>query len=104
MDYSQGVMPQLIVVAADDPRVLTHDATTEDPTLHRMLAMMGQDEVKGERLEVKGEKLPIALGVIRNVEEETYDSAINQQIEQVREQSKVKTFDQLTSTLEQWEV
>ena len=54
--------------------------------------------------EAKGTELPIALGVIRNVEEETYDSAVNQQIEQVREHSKVKTFDQLTSTLEQWEV
>lgn len=105
LDYSQGVMPQLIVVAADDPRVLTHDATTEDPTLHRMLVLMGQDEaIRRLGEEATGTELPIALGVIRNVEEETYDSAVNQQIEQVREHSKVKTFDQLTSTLEQWEV
>jgi 2-oxoglutarate ferredoxin oxidoreductase subunit beta len=104
LDYSQGLIPQLIVVSADDERVLVHDATMQDPTLHRMLAMMGQEEVKGERLEVKGEELPIALGVIRNVKEEAYDTAVNQQINEVREKSKATTFDQLTQTLEQWEV
>ena len=95
LDYSQGLIPQIIVVAADDERVLTHDATLQDPTLHRMLAMMGQD---GDTT------LPIALGVIRNVEAESYDEAVNQQINEVREKSKAKTFDELTQTLEQWEV
>jgi 2-oxoglutarate ferredoxin oxidoreductase subunit beta len=104
LDYSQGLIPQLIVVPADDERVLTHDATTPDPTLHRMLAMMGQDEVKGERLEAKGEELPIALGVIRRVEAETYDAAVNTQIEEVRSKSKATTFDQLTQTLETWNI
>ena len=95
LDYSQGLIPQLIVVSADDERVLTHDATIQDPILHRMLAMMGAES---------DTTLPIALGVIRNVEAETYDMAVNQQINEVREKSKAKTFDQLTATLEQWEV
>ena len=95
LDLSQGLIPQIIVVSADDPRVLTHDASLQDPTLHRMLAMMGQD---GDTT------LPIALGVIRNVEAESYDEAVNQQICEVREKSKAKTFDQLTATLEQWEI
>ena len=104
LDYSQGLIPQLMVVPANDERVLIHDATTPDPTLHRMLAMMGQDEVKGERLEAKGEGLPIALGVIRRVEAESYDAAVNTQIEEVRSKSKATTFDQLTQTLETWEI
>ena len=95
LDYSQGLIPQLIVVSADDERVLMHDATTQDPTLHRMLAMMGAE---GDTT------LPIALGVIRNVEEESYDMAVNKQINEVREKSKAKTFDQLTATLEHWEI
>ena len=95
LDYSQGIIPQIIVVPADDERVLTHDATMQDPTLHHMLAMMGQE---GDTT------LPIALGVIRNVEADSYDEAVNQQINEVREKSKAKTFDQLTQTLEQWEV
>ena len=95
LDYTQGVIPQLIVVSADDERVLVHDATQKDSTLHRMLAMMGAE---GDTT------LPIALGVIRNAEEDSYDSAVNQQINQVRQQSKATTFDQLTATLEQWEI
>ena len=95
LDYTQGVIPQLIVVGADDERVLVHDATLKDSTLHRMLAMMGAE---GDTT------LPIALGVIRNVEEESYDMAVNQQINQVRQQSKATTFDQLTATLEQWDI
>ena len=95
LDYSHRLIPQLIVVSADDERVLVHDATLKDSTLHRMLAMMGAE---GDTT------LPIALGVIRNVEEESYDSAVNQQINQVRQQSRATTFDQLTATLEQWEI
>ena len=95
LDYSQRLIPQLIVVSADDERVLVHDATLKDSTLHRMLAMMGAE---GDTT------LPIALGVIRNVEEESYDIAVNQQINQVRKQSKATTFDQLTATLEQWDI
>ena len=95
LDYSQGLIPRLIVVSADDERVLVHDATQKDSTLHRMLAMMGAE---GDTT------LPIALGVIRNVEEESYDIAVNQQINQVREQSKATTFDELTATLEQWDI
>ena len=106
LDYSQGLIPQLIIVPADDPRVLTHDATMQDPTLHRMLAMMGQDipASSPNSLIASSPQLPIALGVIRNVEEESYDMAVNQQINEVREKSKAKTFDQLTATLEQWEI
>lgn len=100
LDYSHGVIPQIIVVDSSDERVLTHDATMADPTLHRMLALMGQTtETEGH-----SDGLPVALGVIRNVEEQTYDEAINRQIEQVRQQSKVHCFDELLSTLEQWEM
>lgn len=104
LDYSQGLMPRLIVVPADDPRVLTHDATLEDPTLHRMLALMGQDMVTDVHNAEVPSELPIALGVIRNVEAETYDQAVSAQINEVREKSKAKTFDQLTATLEQWDM
>jgi 2-oxoglutarate ferredoxin oxidoreductase subunit beta len=104
LDYSQGLIPQLIVVPATDERVLTHDATTPDPTLHRMLAMMGQDTPSNSQSPIANPPLPIALGVIRRVEAESYDAAVNAQIEEVRSKSKATTFDQLTATLEQWEV
>lgn len=100
LDYSQSVMPRLVVVSADDERVLVHNAKEQDPTLHRMLAMMGQrDSVTDEYSE-----LPVALGVIRDVEEATYDGSVREQIEKVQQQSKVKCFDDLTKTLEQWDM
>jgi 2-oxoglutarate ferredoxin oxidoreductase subunit beta len=97
LNYSHGLMPQLMVVESTDERVLIHDATTQDPTLHRMLAVMGIEQQRD------GE-LPIALGVIRNIEIETYDAAVNQQITIVRENSQTTSFDQLTATLEQWQI
>ena len=86
-------VPKMIVVAADDPRVLTHDATQQDPTLHRLLALMGPDN-----------ELPVALGVIRNVEAETYDAAVSAQIAEVRSKAKAQSFDELTATLESFEM
>ena len=94
----------LIVVDASDPRVLVHDAHQQDPTLHRLLALMGQERylnLSPSMGETEG-TLPIALGVIRDVEAETYDRAVNEQIQKVRASSKAHTFDELTATLEQW--
>ena len=104
LDYSQGLMPRLIVVAADDQRVLVHDAKEADPTLHRMLALMGQERYLDTTHDGQGDELPIALGVIRDVEAESYDQAVNNQIQEVQEKSKVKTFDELLQTLEHWEI
>ena len=108
LDYSKGVMPQLIVVSADDPRVLTHDATSADPTLHRMLALMGAQttvtQASEEATNQSHPQLPVALGVIRDVAEETYDEAVNNQIQQVQSCSSIHNFDQLIDSLEQWEI
>ncbi len=103
----QTFVPKMIVVPADDPRVLTHDATQNDPTLHRLLALMGQDrylEVENQKSKVESEDsdLPVALGVIRNVEADTYDHAVSRQIAEVREKAKAHCFDELTETLESW--
>ena len=103
----QTFIPRIIVVAADNERVLVHDAHQQDPTLHRLLALMGQErfiETSPSPLSEGETELPVALGVIRNVEAETYDEAVNRQINEVREKSKAKTFDELTQTLEHWEM
>ena len=102
------------------PALCYHVAVTQSPKFKRLLPLVqnvpaspksspkGKDFNSEEELPSLqggvGVGLPIALGVIRNVEEESYDMAVNEQINEVREKSKVKTFDQLTQTLEQWEV
>ncbi len=104
LDYSKGVIPQLIVVPADDPRVLVHDAKMEDPTLHRMLALMGQEKFTDVKNAEEVPELPIALGVIRDVEAETYNEAVNKQIDEIHTTAKAQNFDALTQTLEHWEM
>ena len=52
--------------------VLVHDAHTPSNFLHQQLAMMD------------GKGLPLALGVIRDVEAPAYDEEVNRQVEEVR--------------------
>jgi 2-oxoglutarate ferredoxin oxidoreductase subunit beta len=72
--------------------ILIHRADTEDPALHLKLAMM------------EGPDMPIAVGVIRDVPAEAYDKAVEEQIKNVQEHSKIKTFDDLMGSMEQWEM
>ena len=72
--------------------ILIHDASCEDTTMHLKLSLM------------EGPEMPIALGVIRDVAEESYDAAVEAQIAEVQAKSKVKTFDDLIATCEQWEM
>ena len=49
-------------------------------------------------------EFPVAMGVIRDVEEESYDGAVAKQIVDVQTKSKIKTFDDLIAGCEQWEM
>lgn len=72
--------------------VLVHDAHTPSNFLHQQLAMMD------------GYDLPLAVGVIRDVESPVYNEEIDMQIEQVRAK---KGFDRLRDMIlagETWEV
>lgn len=72
--------------------LLVHDAHCEDSTLQLKLAMM------------EGPEFPVAVGVIRDMETETYDEAMTKQIEEVQAKSKIKTFDDLIDSCEQWDM
>ena len=72
--------------------ILVHDSTCKDSAMQLKLALM------------EGPEMPIAVGVFREVEEETYDDALVAQIENEQLKSKVKTFDDLVATCEHWEM
>lgn len=72
--------------------ILVHDAKCEDTTLQLKLAMM------------EGPDFPVAVGVIRAFETETYDEAITNQITEHQVDAKIKTFDDLIDSCEQWEM
>jgi len=72
--------------------ILVHDAKTQNPVLHLLLVNMS------------GPDMPVAMGVIRAVEEETYEAAVHNQIAEVQAQTDVRTFDDLVATYESWEM
>lgn len=72
--------------------LLVHDAKCQDSTLQLKLALM------------EGPEFPVALGVIRDVDAESYDEAVVNQIQEIQAKSKIKTFDDLIDSCEQWEM
>jgi 2-oxoglutarate ferredoxin oxidoreductase subunit beta len=72
--------------------VLVHDATTSDPILHLKLALMD------------GNELPVALGIIRNVEAPVYDVDVEAQIEEVRTKKSARSLKEFLLTGDVWEV
>lgn len=72
--------------------VLVHDASTPDSTLHLKLALMD------------GGELPLALGVIRDVEAPVYDQEIEKQIAEVQTKKPARTLREFLMTCDTWEV
>jgi 2-oxoglutarate ferredoxin oxidoreductase subunit beta len=72
--------------------LLIHDAYESNPGIQYMLANMRYPEY------------PVALGVIRAVEGNTYDSAIENQIKEIQADAKIKCMDDLLNSGSVWEV
>lgn len=72
--------------------VLVHDAHCQNNFLHQQLAMMD------------GHDLPLAIGVIRDVEAPTYDGCVEAQTASVTEQHHFKTLRDMVLAGSTWEV
>ena len=72
--------------------VLVHDAHTQDTYMHNML------------IDMKAPDLPVALGVIKDVEDTTYDENVEQQFQEVKAGAKVHNVDELLHSGSTWEV
>jgi len=71
--------------------VLVHDAHESDNTLHMMLSMMGDE-------------MPIALGVIRDVEALSYEQCVEAQIAEVQAKKPTRKLRDFLMQGEVWEV
>lgn len=71
--------------------VLVHNSHEKDNTLHMMLAMMKDD-------------MPLALGIIRDVEAPTYDESVHQQIEDVQAKTSIHKLKDMLMKGEVWEI
>ncbi|MCH5223892.1 MAG: 2-oxoacid:ferredoxin oxidoreductase subunit beta [Muribaculaceae bacterium] len=73
--------------------VLVHDAHCQDETLQRQLALMD------------GESLPLAIGIIRDVEAPTYEESVERQVEDVKAKKGFSSLrDMILKTQETWTV
>lgn len=72
--------------------ILTHNAQQAEPGIHMMLVNM------------KAPDMPVALGVIRDVKDATYDDCVRDQLIEVRNRSKIFNVDGLLNSGETWEV
>ena len=72
--------------------VLVHDAHCQSNFLHQQLAMMD------------GHELPLAIGVIRQVDAPNYDSAVTAQVEEVKAKKGYTCLHDMIMAGETWEV
>ncbi|MBR5385655.1 MAG: 2-oxoacid:ferredoxin oxidoreductase subunit beta [Bacteroidales bacterium] len=75
-----------------EDNILVHDAHTDNVGIHMMLADM------------KGPDLPVALGVIREVADVTYEDGVNNQLAEVTAKSRIRCVDDLLRSGAVWEV
>ncbi|MGQ9619487.1 MAG: 2-oxoacid:ferredoxin oxidoreductase subunit beta [Bacteroidales bacterium] len=72
--------------------ILVHDAHESNPGIHYFLANMRYPEY------------PVALGVIRSVEGETYETAVSEQIKSIQSKAENKCVDDLLGSGTVWVV
>ena len=72
--------------------LLVHDAYEKDSTLHNMLTTMSLPE------------FPVAVGVIRQAKDKTYDDGVIAQLEYEKENAKFHSVDELLTSGDTWEV
>jgi len=72
--------------------VLTHDSKEPTTYIHNALASM------------KYPDFPVALGVIRDVDEPTYNNEVARQVSEVQEKSKIKCMEDLLNSGETWTI
>lgn len=70
--------------------ILIHNAAESNPGVHMMLVNM------------KSPEFPVALGVIRNVKDSTYEMNLESQLESVLASSKFKNVDDLLNSGDTW--
>ena len=72
--------------------ILVHDAHEQNPGIHMMLVNM------------KYPDYPVALGVIRDVEDHTYDDEVRDQVLNVQAHTNIRNMDDLLNSGDTWEI
>lgn len=91
----EGLRLKVVKIGEDgitEDKLLVHDAQESNPGIQYMLANM------------KYPLYPVALGVIRAVPSYTYEEAVVEQINRIKEKSPIKCMDDLLRSGSTWEI
>lgn len=72
--------------------LLVHNSREDNFGIHSML------------VDMKGPDFPVALGVIRDVEDKTYDDSVHAQLDEVKSKAKIHSVDELLHSGATWTV
>ena len=72
--------------------LLVHNSKEDNFGVHSML------------VDMKGPDFPVALGVIRDVADKTYDESLHAQLEEVKAKAKIHSMDELLNSGATWTV
>lgn len=72
--------------------IMIHNAQEPNPGIHMMLVNM------------KAPEMPVAMGVIRDVKDHTYDDQVRDQLIEVRMRAKIHRVDDLLNSGDTWDV
>lgn len=90
-----GMELKVVKIGEDNVKeedILVHDAKTQSPFIHLMLINMRPPE------------FPVAIGIIRSVESDTYEDLLEAQIKEVQKNRKITCVNDLLKSGNTWEV
>ncbi len=91
----EGMTLKVVTIGEDGvtlDNILVHNAEEENNGLHMMLVNM------------KAPDMPVALGVIRRVKDQTYDDGVRDQVADVISKAKIKSVDELLNSGDTWTI
>lgn len=92
LDGQRLKVVQIGVDGVEEKDILIHNSKVNNFGIHSILVNM------------KGPEYPVALGVIRDIEEDSYDENVERQVEEVKAKSKIHSMDELLTSGATWEV
>lgn len=91
----QGLGLRVVTIGQDgwtERDILVHDAHNPNPGIHMMLVGMRYPDY------------PVALGIIRDVADKTYEQSLQKQVDEIHDTAKIHNVDELLHSGDTWEL
>ncbi len=91
----QGLGLRVVTIGQDgwtERDILVHDSHNPNPGIHMMLVGMRYPDY------------PVALGIIRDVADKTYEQSLQKQVDEIHDTAKIHNVDELLHSGDTWEL